>query len=119
MDLLSVIPFMLGLLTLTAISAGLAPSMSAGRLTRNSAIGIKTRHTLATDDAWLSGHAAAAPLMKLSGRIGWVFLLLATAFCLFGSPGWAFAITGVGYVVALTLLFVATAKANAAARSSG
>lgn len=47
-----------------------------GRLDRNRAIGIKTRATLASDDAWKRGHKAGAPwilssaLVALTGAAG-------------------------------------------------
>lgn len=118
MELTGVIPFMAGLLTITVVATVLAPSMRDGRLARNTAIGIKTRHTLASDAAWLLGHAAGAPALKTAALSGWVALLAGAVLCLLQLPGWAFAATGLGYVAAICLVLLSARRANVSAKSA-
>ena len=117
MQLISVIPFMAGLLVVTVVAAALAPSMREGRLPRNTAIGIKTRHTLVSDAAWLRGHAAGAPVLKAAARCGWAVLLTGAALCLLQLAGWAFAVTAIGYLAVTCLALLSATKANAAAKN--
>ena len=63
MELVGVLPFMVGLGIITLISRVLAPMMRDRRLPRNDRIGIKTRHTRANDTAWTEGPHAAAPYL--------------------------------------------------------
>lgn len=117
MELISVIPFMAGLLVVTVVAAVLAPSMRDGRLPRNTAIGIKSRHTLVSDTAWLRGHAAGAPVLNAAARCGWAVLLAGAALCLLQLAGWAFAVTAIGYVAVTCLALLSATRANAAAKS--
>lgn len=118
MELISVIPFMAGLLVVTVVAAVLAPSMRDGRLPRNTAIGIKTRHTLASDAAWLRGHAAGAPVLKAAACCGWAALLAGAALCLLQLAGWAFAVTALGYVAVICLALLSATRANTAAKNA-
>lgn len=119
MELISVLPFMFGLLIMASAAAVLAPAMADGRLPRNGVIGLRTRHTMSSDAAWHRGHVAAAPWLKAAGRIGWVVLPAAAALCMFQLAGWAFAVTAVGYAAFICLILVSTRRANAASREAG
>ncbi|MCS3493697.1 hypothetical protein M2368_002721 [Arthrobacter sp. JUb119] len=116
MDPAGVIAFMFGLLSITLVAAFLAPMARDRKLARNAAIGIKTRHTLASDEAWLTGHQQAAPLIAVASMAGWAALACAGVLCVLGQFGFAFAATGAGYLAAIALLVISTAKANKAAR---
>ncbi|QEP08589.1 SdpI family protein [Glutamicibacter sp. ZJUTW] len=116
MDPASVISFMFGLLAITLVAALLAPMARDGKLARNAAIGIRTRHTLASNEAWLAGHRRAAPLVAAASWAGWAMLSGAAILCVLGQFGFAFATTGAGYLAIIVLLMVSAAKANQAAR---
>jgi len=118
-DPISVFSFAGGLLILSAVFSILASSMSSGQLVRNSAVGIKTRHTLASDPAWLAGHLAAAATVKKAGLAGWAVLLGVAVLCVFKMWPWAMGLTGIGYLLLIGLMFLATSKANKAASRSG
>lgn len=117
MDPAGVIAFMFGLLSITLVAAFLAPMARDRKLARNAAIGIKTRHTSASDDAWFAGHQQAAPLLAAVSWAGWAALASAAVLCLLGQFGFAFAAIGTGYLAAIALLVISTATANKAARS--
>ena len=119
MDPLSVFSLAGGLLILSAVFSFLASSMSSGQLVRNSAVGIKTRHTLASDQAWLAGHLAAAATVRKAGLAGWAVLLGVAVLCGFKMWPWAMGLTGIGYLSLIGLMFVATSKANKAAHLVG
>ena len=116
MDPAGVISFMFGLLAITVVAAVLVPMARDGKLARNAAIGIKTRHTLASDEAWLAGHRRAAPLVAAAAWAGWAALAGSAVLCMLGQFGVAFATTGAGYLAIIVLLMVSAAKANKAAR---
>ncbi|MEG9226142.1 SdpI family protein [Aeromicrobium sp. Sec7.5] len=86
-------------------------------LERNSLIGIRTRATMASDDAWHAGHRAAAGPLGVaawsSGATGVTGTVLAIAGSWLAGPAVA-----VGYVALVVLLVVATLRAARAARST-
>ncbi len=87
------------------------------KLARNAAIGIKTRHTLASDEVWLAGHQQAAPLVAVASWTGWATLAIAAVLWGSGQLALSFAATGAGYLAVITLLMVSASRANKAARS--
>lgn len=119
MDPISVFSLAGGLLIISAVLSFLSSSMASGQLVRNNAVGIKTRHTLASDQAWLAGHAAAAATVKKAGLTGWMLLLGVAVLSLLKLWPWAMGLTGLGYLLLIGLLIVATSKANKAASQSG
>lgn len=116
MELINVIPFMAGLLIVTVVATVLAPSMRDGRLPRNTAIGIKTKHTMASDAAWLRGHAAGAPCLKAAALAGWILLPVVGVLCLLQLAGLAFAVTAAGYAAVIVLALLSANRANTAAK---
>jgi len=119
MDPISVVSLAGGLLILSAVFSFLATSMSSGELPRNNAVGIKTKHTQASDEAWLAGHEAAAATVRSAGLTGWAVLLGVAVLCIFRLWPWAMGVSGLGYVLLIGLMLVATSKANKAASRSG
>ncbi|MGW1145326.1 hypothetical protein ACWD6I_09765 [Streptomyces sp. NPDC002454] len=93
-----------------------------GGVGRNSAVGIRTRATTASDPAWAAGHAAAVPMLTATCRTGYAA----------GGATWAIGPAGawggaggpavlvvplVGIVAVLALLAAAAVTADAAARA--
>ncbi|UYQ77433.1 SdpI family protein [Glutamicibacter sp. JL.03c] len=116
MDSTSTVSLMFGLLVL-ALTAGLLARMGAdGRLPRNSSVGLKTRHTLASDEAWLAAHREASPTLKLSGITGWLFLISSAIFCFLQNFAAAFALAAIGFALVLVLMLRAASKGNKVAK---
>ena len=104
------------LLGLTAVAVGpLAHVMTAaaadGRIARNQLVGIRTRRTMSSDDAWASGHLAALTWTRrtawTTACLGLVTVVVAVA----GPPLAAFA-TG---LAAMAVLLLGTLLATSAA----
>lgn len=87
-----------------------------GKLDRNGAVGIRTRHTQASDAAWQEGHTAALPLVY---KIGWIVAITIpiaiVAELTFGEP-WGILIGLAGTLCEVAVLFYAMQVANKAAR---
>jgi len=116
--------FGVGLLMLGVTIHFVSNQVASGDLGRNSAIGIRTKATMASDDAWEAGHAAAAPMLTVTHltayTAGAITLVIGVASTMtdVGRPvAIAVPLCGVGAV--LTLLVMAASKANSAARAAG
>ncbi|KUM31068.1 hypothetical protein AQ436_16230 [Arthrobacter sp. EpRS66] len=116
MDLTSTLPFIAGLVIITFMTTVMAPQMKSGKLQRNSAIGIKTRHTQSSDQAWEQGHLSAAPWVQSASWTGWTLLIAVTILCLVDRVAMAFGITALGYVLCIGLLLISGRQANIAAK---
>lgn len=117
MNLIDTQPFMGGLLLVSLTLMGLSSPMKTGQLSRNSLIGIKTRHTLASDRAWQKAHELAAPLVSLAARVGLFLLVCAVIMCLVQQFSIAFALTALGYIATISLLLWSARVANTAAKN--
>jgi hypothetical protein len=89
-----------------------------GLISRNVAAGIRTRHTRASDEAWVAGHRDALPalrkMMPVAG-IGMIAALVAQVLV----GGQAGPLIALGALIAQTVvLFRSTALANAAVRTA-
>lgn len=104
---------------------GVATRAAAGELEPNRVAGIRTQATMASDEAWLAGHRAAAPDSLRAGSVATGSGIAGFAVPgLLGALGTIDAATAmvvwtlvlmIGVFVMLGLLFRATRAANAAA----
>jgi len=83
-------------LVLAGVMVSLAVVQQHGRLKRNSAIGIRTRHALASGEKWASAHVAASPYTVAMAVLSVVFGIVLLTFQLGGYP------EGVGHILALS-----------------
>jgi len=115
-DLTSTLSLMFGLLVLALTASTLGRMGAEGRLPRNNSVGLKTRHTMASDEAWLAAHRRAAPTLQLFGIAGWLFLIIAAIFCFTQNFTVAFALTAIGFALGVAMMLVAGSKGNKAAK---
>jgi len=113
----------IGLVFLSGVLHVVTTQASKRSLDRNSAIGIRTKATQLSDSAWLAGHRAARPWIQVTAITGYdaattaIILSLASMAAKRESPV-ALIVSLAGYVAVITLLIVATGKANTAARAT-
>ncbi|WP_405977639.1 SdpI family protein [Streptomyces sp. NBC_00158] len=116
--------FAAGLVAMGGVVHYMKNQVASGAIRRNSAVGIRTGATMASDGAWQAGHAAAAPLLTCAFLTAYatavisLALALALALADSGSPA-AVIVPAAGTIAFLALLVAATVKANAAARAAG
>lgn len=119
----TVLPLVGSLLVLGLVLLGLAGMVRAGILDRNRAVGIRTRATKASDQAWTVGHRAALGAIRGTGAfcLGSGVVAGALALVVPGPLGsrltlWAVGAGFFGLAVGLVLM---VRRAHAAARGSG
>lgn len=111
-----------GAIVIVSIAAHfIAASARSGQLSRNQAIGIRTKHTLASDEAWRAGHEAAAPMVAKAAWIGYgcVGLMAVTAIALPlpDAAPWLLVLAISGLVTVVVALYLGTSAANRAAKT--
>lgn len=116
-DVVGLIFILFSVAFLPAVGIFVTGQAAEGRMDRNASSGIRTRHTRASDEAWIAGHRAALPVVKGMWPVAALGTLLAVgAQILAGGPS--------GIVLALVTLLAETAVlvraasiANRAARA--
>lgn len=113
-----------GLLLMAAIGHFIDRSISKSELARNEVFGLRTRATLASDDAWNAGHQSARPYLKATaviGVIGFAVSLAALTLLQTGDnitePG-IYAIPIAVFLCQIGILIWGTVKANSAAKAT-
>jgi hypothetical protein len=89
---------------------------ASGLIGRNAAAGIRTRYTQASDEAWISGHRAALPPLRMMRVVAVVGIIVALGgqVLIGGQAGPLIAFTAL--IAQTVVLFRSTAAANHAAR---
>nr|WP_272923896.1 SdpI family protein [Streptomyces sp. SID3343] len=124
MDPAGGLAFAVGLITLGAVIHYVKKQVASGSIQRNSAIGIRTKATMSSDNAWEAGHAAAAPLLTATYLTAYAAGAITAAITVAAKlsdiekPA-AIAIPVAGIAAVLALLSVSAVKANSAARTAG
>jgi len=112
----------IGLLLIGILLIAMSTAMKGDGLTRNRAVGIRTRATMASDDAWQQGHQAAAPWVLSAGIFGVVMSVAAFTMTWAIGDGMSGVTSGVFVCVAfgalIALILVSTRVANRAARQA-
>lgn len=117
MGWVEVIPFLAGLGIITLTAQLLVGSMRSGSLRRNAVVGLRTSATLVSDEAWLTGHAAAVPQMARAARSGWLLLAASVLCAALFRPPVGFAVAGAGYLLVIGWLLAAAVTGHRAAKA--
>ena len=108
----------LAVLVTTVVASGLMLVLMRTGLERNDLIGLRTRATKASDEAWRVGHAAARPVL-VAVAVSGVILLVTTAlaYAISRPERWpAAAVAGPGAVLTFGMLIYASVLADRAAK---
>ncbi|CAL8900068.1 hypothetical protein KVA01_09990 [Kocuria varians] len=106
-------------LMVVAILYGVTRAGATGGMGRNGAVGIRTRATKRSDDAWQAGHAAALPVVRVLCLALLVLDLVCLALVFLGPSAlrpWLGLIPAAGIVVAAVVTSRAAAKGADAAQ---
>lgn len=108
-----------GFWVLGATLVVVALATANGTIARNGLIGIRTRKTRASDEAWMAAHVAAKPASLLSAVIAFIagVLVLVLAIALDSNVP-AAVVAVVGMVAVLALVIVAAVQAQRAATAA-
>lgn len=117
-ELVGLIVLLFVLLFLPAVCIAVTRQAAEGSIGVNGSAGIRTRHTKTSSEAWIAGHKAALPVVKMMWPLAGIGLLAAVVVQLvIGGPVG----TGVAFLALLAqtvVLFCSAAAANRAARSA-
>ena len=123
MDPVGGLIFGVGLLFLAGVLQTVKSQVSSGTLTRNSAVGIRTKATQSSDAAWEAGHRAAGPWLLASSitgaAAGVTAIVVAVALLATGGENPAvIAVPSAGLVAMMALLVTAAVKADSSAKNA-
>jgi hypothetical protein len=124
MDVGGVVMGAIGLLLTGPLAHVVTKQASVGHIDVSSAIGIRTRTTTSSREAWQVAHRAALPWVSAAALLSVVTAVLSlTAVLLMGPVGVGalapLVLLGTGYVGLLLLLSVATTIGGRAVRAAG
>lgn len=110
-------PPMIGYLFIAVVCALLLIGIKRGAIKRNRAIGIRTKHTCQSDEAWERGHRAAAPSLLTMAIIATGFAAVLLSVEVFDLPRTVGHITAVsGWALMLVCCVFAWRAAETAAK---
>lgn len=116
-EIAGLIPLLFAVLVLPGMSVPLVSWAADGSIARNGAAGIRTRHTQASDEAWVAGHAAALPVVRKMWPVAAVGLVSAVVVQVLGGGYTGTAVAAAAFVTQIIVLLRAAGAANRAARS--
>jgi hypothetical protein len=107
---------LLAVVFLPAVCLLVTRQAAGGLISRNAAVGIRTRHTQASDEAWISAHSAALPPLRMMRLVAGLGMMMAVGgqVLIGGQAGPLIAFAAL--IAQIVVLFRATVAANHAAR---
>lgn len=122
MDAAAVLPLVGSFFILSLVFLGTAWTIRTGMLERNGVVGIRTRATKVSDQAWAAGHRAAYGALRMTGWLCLGVGVLTTMLALVVRGRYlvpvVLSIAVVGYVALVVGLIVIVREANAGARNT-
>jgi hypothetical protein len=111
-------PPMIGYVIIAVVCALLLIGINRGAIKRNRAIGIRTKHTLQSDEAWERGHRAAVPSLLTMVIIATGFAAVLLSVEVFDLPRSVGHVTAVsGWALILVCCLFAWRSADKAAKT--
>ncbi|KAA5828706.1 SdpI family protein [Saccharopolyspora hirsuta] len=113
----------LSLVFLSGVVHAIQRSIASGKLQRNGMLGIRTKVTMSSEEAWLAGHLAAWPWTRAGAWVGYSAAAVTAAIASWqlvsgaGSPV-LLLLPGAALVVVIALVLIGTRKANVAGRAA-
>lgn len=108
-------------LLVAGLCSGLRSWSRSGRLSRNQLLGVRTRATLSSDEAWELGHHAAEPSLKVASQLGFgagaiTALLAAWSQTSAGMPSWPTLVLSIlGFAGTIAAMLLGSRAADLAA----
>lgn len=81
-----------------------ARKAATGRLERNWAMGLRTKRLMASDEAWETGHRAAAPMLMGAGAVSIIAGAVTIPQPDDGAIGTAIVLTGAGLLLVMVIV---------------
>ncbi|MEB2528367.1 hypothetical protein [Kocuria rosea] len=116
-EIAGLVPLLFALVVLPATSIPVVRWAANDALGRNGSAGIRTRHTKASDEAWVAGHAAALPLVQKMVPVAAVGVPTALVVQVLGGGHTGTAVAAVALVGEVVVLLRSAGAANRAARA--
>ena len=114
----SVVMMLFSVVLIAVVCISMTHMAAQGKLDRHGSVGIRTRHTQASDVSWQKGHTAALPLIYLTGWVAAITIPIAIVTELALGEPWGILTGLTGMLCEVTALPLATRVANKAARSA-
>lgn len=111
------VSLVVGLLLMSGLGFFMDRAIRSGSLERNTAIGIRTRATLSSDEAWEAGHREARPYLQATALVGIVGVVVSVAALPFVQSGGRYVVPVAAFVVQIAVLAWGAARANSAAKA--
>ncbi|MHA7142645.1 hypothetical protein ACX80T_14030 [Arthrobacter sp. Sr33] len=106
------------LLLLPAVCVAVTRQAAEGSIGVNGSAGIRTRHTRASSAAWVAGHAAALPVVKIMWPVAGAGLLTAVVVQLVAGGPTGIGVAFLALIAQTVVLLCSAAAANRAACSA-
>ncbi|WP_342022634.1 SdpI family protein [Arthrobacter citreus] len=113
------IPLLFVLVFLPGLCIAVTRQAADGLIGRNGSAGIRTRHTKASDEAWVAGHRAALPVVKKMWPAAAAGVLAAVVVQFVAGGGWGTGAAFLALIVETVILVRSASAANGAARAAG
>lgn len=117
-EAVALVTLLFGVVLIPAAVLPLTRQAAVGQVEPNDVMGIRTRHTRASPEAWVAGHAAALPRLQKSVPVALTTVVASILAQLIagGASGMVVALTG--FMIETAVLISAVGPANRAAKAA-